>query len=279
MVDSSYNVEGSLAITDSGNIPIPNNYELYAEALYGEAPIESKLQANNSCPNPGMDGYHYIVKGQYGRYSASGDINFPHSINVTSWDNKQNEVPYYFFQVYQNTYARGGLDAGLFYNVFTNTWHTFISGWWAYWDSGRGRYEVVPVWASVNANIRSNQQVNMVVTTLDNAINIRVVDRSNWKLLANHMYHTNSNHQYDSRGTYTTFGKETSFATHCYNPTSGAYMRGAFWTNVYFYWTSGYRLLNTQETSSTEWKPDRLKVTEFSNIIPHYQDRISIEYR
>jgi hypothetical protein len=278
----TFPVINGLAQTDTVNIPVTgvkNEVELIKNGVNSANLTASKKNKNTvtiaaaTCPTT-LDGYHYIVRSKWDRNKATGNITFPWGIAVTNWDGKQNEVPYLFFGIYNSDPAKGGADAGLYFDNTYKKWYPFFNGW----NQTEGY-----VWKSVDkttyAGIDNATKVHLVVTEKDNAIEVKVIDRSNWTEISTTLFSVSSYFGFNSSGTNTRFNKETSLAAHCYNGTSGAYIKGAYWSNAHIYWTTGYNIWDTTQTVKREWKPDMAKVTQFDNVIQDYQDQISIEFK
>lgn len=226
-----------------------------------------------TCPNT-LDGYHYIVRSVWNRNKASGNITFPWGIHVTNWNGVQNEVPYMFFGIYNSDGAKGGADVGLYFDNVKKKWYPFFNGW----NSSQG-YVWMETDKSTYPGIANSTPVHMVVTEKSNAIEIKLLDRNTWTEISTTLFNVSSSFGFNANGTNTRFNKETSLATHCYSGTSGAYIKGAYWSNAYIYWPTGNHIWDSTQTVRAEWKPDQNKVTQFANVINYYQDQISIEYK
>lgn len=236
----------------------------------------------------GIDGYHYIVRSQWNRSKASGNINFPWGIAITDWNGSQNEVPYVFFGIYNSTASKGGADIGLYYSKPYGKWYPFFNGynpsipayeWYSVRKTASDPTNPAVSPSTVHPGISNSTQIHMVVTELANAVSVKILDRSTWTEISTTTFTVSSNYGYNTSGTNTRFNKETSLAAHCYNGTSGAYTKGTYWSNTYIYSPTLTNIWDSTQTVSAQWKPDQAKVTQFDNVINYYQDQISIEFK
>ncbi len=286
-----FEVTNDLAYTDTGSIAVTGvkkEVEFTAKELGQSIPYELKeknneLTSNKSaqiaaaCSNS-LDGYHYIVRSNWNKNKASGNISLPWGIATTNWNGSQNEIPYFFFGIYSSTASKGGADAGIYFDNSKNRWYPFFNGWNAtegyVWKS----VDKVAYDNSTGGGITNTTPLQLIVTQKNNAIEVKLVNRTNWTEISTTNFSVNTYFGFNSAGTNTRFNKETSLATHCYNGTSGAYTKGSTWSNTYIYSTTGYSLWDASQTIYAEWKPNQSKVTQFANVVNYYQDTISIEF-
>ncbi|WP_144939856.1 hypothetical protein [Paenibacillus sp. 32O-W] len=268
--------------------------EKLSSPLHGSLSSDAESHTINVLPPTSCgsgEGYHYIVSSGYGYRQASGDVTLPWGYAVTKYVNSngievQNDIPYIFFGIYVN--GGGGADAGIWYrgydakdaygNVIAPAgWYTFVNGFRAYdgdnaWQNG---YQKIP----------TGVPLQLVVTELNNAIEVTVYNETNWSVAAHNVFSRAAANGFNQNGTNTRWNSEISLAQHCTSPglpyrQNGAYMLGSIWDNIYLYTTSGYGLWDSRKTTSNGWEPGfRTNVTSEYIHNPYYKYQASIDYR